>query len=87
MDARRFDDVAKRMATTASRRGILRGLGALGVGSLAVVGVAEAGSAQIEAEDARCKRCVKRCARRCDNKGRACIARCVDRRCDTCGTA
>ena len=82
MDARKFDDVAKRMATTASRRGILRGLGALGVGSLAVLGVAEAGSAQdFEPEQAACRRCVRRCERRCDNRSRRCLVRCVDRRC------
>jgi hypothetical protein len=81
MDGRRFDDVAKRMATTASRRGILRGLGALGVGSLAVLGVAEAGSAQVEAQGAACRRCVRRCERRCENRGRNCLVRCIDRRC------
>jgi hypothetical protein len=86
MDARRFDGVTKRMATTAPRRGILRGIGALAVGSLGVLGVAEAGSAQVEAEDGRCRRCVRRCERRCDNRSKRCLSRCVDRRCDTCGT-
>jgi hypothetical protein len=86
MDARRFDGVTKRMATTAPRRGILRGLGALGVGSLGVLGLTETGSAQdFQTEDARCRRCVRRCERRCEDRGRRCLGRCVDRRCDTCG--
>lgn len=81
MDARSFDDVAKRMATTAPRRGVLQGLGALAVGSLAVLGVARSEtSAQVSAEDA-CRQCVRRCERRCDNRGRRCLVRCVDRRC------
>jgi hypothetical protein len=82
MDARSFDDVTKQMTTTASRRGILRGLGALGVGSLAVLGLAEAGSAEeVGVEGAACRRCVRRCERRCDNRGRRCLVKCVDRRC------
>ena len=85
MDGRSFDDVAKRMATAAPRRGVLRGLGALAVGSLGVLGVAKAASAQVEAEDARCRRCVRRCERRCENRSKRCVARCVDRRCNTCG--
>jgi hypothetical protein len=79
MDERSFDDVAKRMATTAPRRGVLRGLGALGVGSLAVLGLAEAGSAQVEADGIR--RCRRRCRRRCENRGPRCVERCVERRC------
>ena len=81
MDARSFDNVTKRMATTAPRRGILRGLGALAVGSLGVLGVAKAGSAaEVGTEDA-CRRCVRRCERRCEDRGRHCLVRCVDRRC------
>jgi hypothetical protein len=86
MDARRFDGVTKRLATTAPRRGVLQGLAALGVGSLGVLGLTEAGSAQVEAQDGRCRRCVRRCVRRCGNRGERCVGRCVDRRCDTCGT-
>ena len=81
MDARSFDDVTKRMATTARRRGVLQGLGALAVGSLAVLGVAQSGaSAQAGAEDA-CNRCVRQCERRCDGRRRRCLVRCIDRRC------
>jgi hypothetical protein len=76
MDVRSFDDVAKRMATTAPRRGILRGLGALGVGSLGVLGLAEAGSAQVHAES-----CRSRCRRRCEDRKPRCKDRCIDRRC------
>jgi hypothetical protein len=85
MDSRRFDDIAKRLATTAPRRRILQGLGALGVGSLGVLGLTEAGSAQVEAEThrrARCRRCLNRCERRCENRGPRCLERCFDRRCE-----
>jgi hypothetical protein len=71
MDARSFDGVAKRMATSAPRRGVLRGLAALGVGSLGVLGVAETGSAA----------CRRRCRRRCENRGPRCKERCIERRC------
>ena len=85
MDARKFDDVAKRMATATSRRRILQGLGALGVGSVGVLGLAEAGSAQIGAESHRpnrCRRCLSRCERRCENRGPRCLERCFSRRCE-----
>ncbi len=79
MDERSFDDIAKRMATTAPRRGILRGVGALGLGSLGVLGVAEAGSAQVETEAIR--QCRRRCRRRCENRRPKCLGNCVERRC------
>jgi hypothetical protein len=85
MDARRFDEVAKRLATTAPRRRILQGLGALGVGSLGVLGLAEGGSAQVGDEThrpRRCRRCLNRCERRCENRGPRCLERCFDRRCE-----
>ena len=80
MDARRFDEVAKRLATTAPRRRILQGLGALGVGSLGVLGLAEGGSASHRPN--RCRRCLSRCERRCENRGPRCLERCFDRRCE-----
>jgi hypothetical protein len=78
MDAQRLDALAKRMATTAPRRGILQGLGALGVGSLVVLGLTEVGSAQVEAESCRSK-CQRRCRNR--NKGGGCKKRCIRNRC------
>jgi hypothetical protein len=86
MDARSFDGVAKRMATIAPRRRILQGLGALGVGSLGVLGLAEGGSAQDVGDEThqprRCRRCIRRCDRDCENRRPRCLERCFDRRCE-----
>ena len=80
MDARRFDEVAKRMATTAPRRRILQGLGALGVGSLGVLGLAEAGSAQ-DLEAAVTRKCRRRCRRKCKDRKPKCTDNCIQRKC------
>ena len=76
MDTRRLDDLAKRLAISAPRRRFLRGLGALGIGSLGVLGPAG------EADAAVGPRCPERCRRRCENRGPRCLARCLKHRCE-----
>jgi len=75
MDKHWLDGISERLADRTPRRGLFRGLGALGLGSLGVLGMTEAGSAIT-------RRCRRRCRRRCENRGPRCLERCLDRRCD-----
>jgi hypothetical protein len=67
------------MAATTPRRGVLQGLGALGVGSLAVFGLVEAGSADVSTEGIRS--CRRKCRRKCENRRPKCVDNCVKRKC------
>ena len=62
MDGRRFDGLARRVATTADRRKVLGGLGALALGSIGLLQLTDAEAAQVGAEDT-----LRRCRDRCED--------------------
>lgn len=79
MSTRQVDDLAKKLATGASRRGVFRGLAGLALGA---TGVVVAGKAVGADDDDRCnrpgeRRCFKKCRRRGGRRG-ACRERCCD---------
>jgi hypothetical protein len=81
MEGRRFDSLAKRVASTADRRRVLGGLGALTLGSIGLLSVTGEAGAQVEAEDS-----LRRCKKKCEDvfcagwedvtKRRRCTRRC-----------
>lgn len=60
MDSTRFDNMSKQLATGATRRRAIAGLGALALGGVAGLGLAGKSAAQVSTEDAR-RRCIERC--------------------------
>ena len=84
MDSTRFDSVSKQLATGATRRRTLAGLGALALGGVTGLGLVGQSAAQVSTEDAR-RRCIERCVDRGgDNRKNRkrrdrCRRRCEDR--------
>jgi hypothetical protein len=60
VDSTRFDSMSKQLATGATRRRAIAGLGALAIGGVAGLGLAGKSAAQVSTEDAR-RRCIERC--------------------------
>lgn len=82
MDGRRFDSLAKRVASTADRRRLLGGLGGLALGSIGLLSVTGADAAEVGAEDT-----LRNCKDKCEDvfcegfednntRRRRCVRRC-----------
>jgi hypothetical protein len=84
VDSTRFDSVSKQLATGATRRRALAGLGALALGGVTGLVLVGQSAAQVSAEDAR-RRCVERCVdrggdnRKNRKRRERCRRRCEDR--------
>ena len=63
MEGRRFDSLAKRVASTADRRRVLGGLGALALGSIGVLSATGEAGAEVEAEDS-----LRKCKNKCEDR-------------------
>ena len=79
MDSTRFDSLSKQLATGATRRRAIAGLGALALGGVGVLGLTQ------DAEANARRRCIERCVERGgDNRNKRklrerCRRRCEDR--------
>jgi hypothetical protein len=73
----RLDVVAKQLGAHASRRRVVQGLGALGLGTLGIVGMSRTTEASSR------HRCIRRCKDHCNenSSNRQCRNRC-QRQCD-----
>lgn len=76
----RLDVVAKQLGAPASRRRVVRGLGALGLGTLGIVGLSR--TTEAKGDNSR-HRCLKRCKDHCNenSSNRQCRDQC-HRQCD-----
>ena len=82
MDSTRFDSLSKQLATGATRRRALAGLGALALGGVAGLGRAGKSAAQVSTEDAR-RRCIERCIEHAgDNRNLRKVRNRCRRRCE-----
>jgi hypothetical protein len=81
MEGRRFDSLAKNVASSADRRRLLGGLGGLAIGSIGLLSATGADAADVGAENS-----LRRCRNRCEDvycagwedvkKQRRCLRRC-----------
>ncbi len=63
MEGRRFDSLAKRVASTADRRQVLGGLGGLTLGAIGLLSATGADAADVGAEDT-----LRKCKDKCEDR-------------------
>lgn len=82
MDSTRFDSLSKQLATGATRRRAIAGLGVLALGGAAGLGLMGKSAAQVSTEDAR-RRCIERCVDHGgDNQNKRKLRKRCRRRCE-----